>query len=232
VLSAKSHARLKVAMKAAKYYEMVSRPLTPQNMSWSPCLKDFAEHWDALTQRKENEDPQVPKITKTLQVMQWAEAFSDFLHRKVGIRSIPLAYVTRPEIAVAEPAPPLAENRSYSTGDDGHGSVEGELIARASHSHAKFRDDNASVYYFVEEATRGTTYSGSIAPFQRKRDGRGAMITSQYAGRDKWDAELKRKDELLHTYRIFVLRCTITIPTARSSVAMPRSSNSHRRSSA
>jgi hypothetical protein len=158
VLSAKSHARLKVAMKAAKYYEMVSRPLTPQNMSWSPCLKDFAEHWDALTQCKENEDPQVPKITKTLQVMQWAEAFSDFLHRKVGIRSIPLAYVTRPEIAVAEPAPPLAENRSYSTGDDGHGSVEGELIARASHSHAKFRDDNASVYYFVEEATRGTTY--------------------------------------------------------------------------
>ena len=84
---------------------------------------------------------------------------------------IPLAYVIRIDPQVPGPAPTLAPNQPHSTE---HGSVEGELIARASHTHALFRDDNSVVYYHLEEATKGTSYAASIKSFQKVKDGRGA----------------------------------------------------------
>jgi hypothetical protein len=56
------------------------------------------------------------------------------------------------------------------------------------------------VYYLLEEATRGTSYAPTIKPFQRAKDGRGAWnsLITQYAGDDKWQAELTKHDELLH----------------------------------
>ena len=79
--------------------------------------------------------------------------------------------------------------------------MEGDLVNRASHNHPLFREDNAEVYYLLEEATRGTSYAASLKPYQRAKDGRGAYFSlrNQYAGRDKWEAELKRQDNLLHT---------------------------------
>ena len=93
--------------------------------------------------------------------------------------------------------PALAQHQPHSTE---HGSVEAELIARASHNHALFRDDNASVYHYLEEATRTTVYAASIKPFQRAKNGRGAWLAlvGQYAGNDKWEAEIQRQDDLLH----------------------------------
>ena len=46
-------------------------------------------------------------------------------------------------------------------------------------------------------------YTSSIRPFSRHKYGRGAWfaITNQYAGKDKWGAELKKQDDLLHTYK-------------------------------
>ena len=57
------------------------------------------------------------------------------------------------------------------------------------------------VYYHLEEATSGTSYAASIKPFQRGKDGREAWkaLTSQYAGQDKWEAETKCQEQLLHT---------------------------------
>ena len=76
-----------------------------------------------------------------------------------------------------------------------------DLFNAASHTHAHFRDDNSVVYYHLEEATRGTSYAASIKPFQKVQDGRGAWkdLTSHYAGKDKWEAEIKRQEQLLHT---------------------------------
>ena len=65
---------------------------------------------------------------------------------------------------------PLAVNQPHSTE---HGSVEGELVARAAHTHPLYRDDNSVVYYQLEEATRGTSYAASNKPFQRGKDGWG-----------------------------------------------------------
>ena len=197
VLGAKSYTRLQAAVRIAKYYETVGRDLTPANMMWNPVIKEFTEHWQSLYDRQKEDVPDVPKIDKKLNVMRWSEAFADFLQRVVGVRMIPLSYVTRAQVEVAQPPPPLAPAKPYA---EEYESVEGELVARASHDHAKFKDDNAAVYYYLEEAMRGTAYAGSIKPFQRRKNGRGAFlaITAQYAGRDKWEAELKHQDDLLH----------------------------------
>ena len=82
-----------------------------------------------------------------------------------------------------------------------HGSVKKELVARASHSHPLFRDDAETVYHYIEEASRSTQYAASIKPFQKEKDGRAAWLAmkNQYAGKDKWEAELKEKELLIHT---------------------------------
>ena len=194
---AKSKMRITAAINIVIYYNAVGRDLTVQNMRWEPTIRNFSKAWKSLTSRKEKDPPETPKISKSLVVMKWAEAFPDFLHRVVGARTIPLNYVIRPTVAVGA-APALLPNQPYC---EDHGSVEEELIARANHTDPLFRDDNASVYYFIEEATRGTQYVASIKPYQRAKDGRGAWIaiTSQYAGEDKWEAEWKKQDDLLHT---------------------------------
>jgi len=136
-------------------------------------MKNFEIQWKALKDRKSDDEPDVPKITKALPVIKWTEAFQDFLNRVIGARTIPLSYVIRPNVAVPATAPTLAANQPHS---EEHGSVERELVARASHAHALYRDDNAQVYYYLEEATRTTQYAASIKPFQRAKDGRGAWI--------------------------------------------------------
>jgi hypothetical protein len=46
---------------------------------------------------------------------------------------------------------------------------------------------------YLGEATRSTAYAASIKPFQRRKDGRLAWLAllGQYAGNDKWEAEIK-----------------------------------------
>ena len=137
-------------------------PMTPPNTQQPKAFEKYEDH------------PDVPTITKALPIIKWTEAFQDFLHRVIGARMIPLAYVIRTNPQVPGIAPTLAPNQPHSTE---HGSVEEELIARASHTHALFRDDNSVVYYHLEKATRGTSYAASIKPFTRATDGRGAWKT-------------------------------------------------------
>ena len=154
IYGAKSQKRLTVACDLVRFYQTVGRDLTAANIQWNQVMSNFEIQWKALKDRKDEDDPDVPKITKALPIIKWTEAFQDFLHRVIGARMIPLAYVVRIDPQVPGPAPTLAPNQPHSTE---HGSVEGELIARASHTLALFRDDNAVVYYHLEEATRGTS---------------------------------------------------------------------------
>ncbi len=192
----RSQQRLEVACNAVRYYETTGRALTVGNVAWNNVLKNFGIQWKALVDKKSDDPPDVPKITKQLPIMKWTEAFKDFLSRVIGARTIPLSYIVREDDDVPDPAPPLAQHQPHSTQ---HGSVEEELIARASHTHALYRVDNASVYHFLEEATRSTVYAASIKTFQRQKDGRGAWeaLVSQYAGQDKWEAEIREKDLIL-----------------------------------
>ena len=196
---AKSQMRLVAAADLIRYYDATGRDLTPGNIKWDPIVKTFKHHWQALKDRKED-DIEVPKISRSLPIIKWTEAFSDYLSRVVGARTIPLTYIIREKADVPNLAPTLATNQPYSTE---HGSVEQELIARASHTDPLFDTDNATVYYALEEGTRTTSYAASLKPFQRTKDGRSAWqaIVRQYAGEDKWRAEIKRQETLLHTHK-------------------------------
>lgn len=125
------------------------------------------------------------------------EAFKDHLQRCIGVRFIPLSYVIRSDVAVPAACPALAVDQPYCEDS----SIELDLINRASHSHGLFRDDNAEVYYKLEEATRSTVYADTIKPYQRSKNGREAFLSlkQQYAGDDKWELLLKKQDTLLHT---------------------------------
>ena len=163
VFGAKSQMRVLAACDLIRFYVTIGRNLTAGNIRWDPIIKDFKIQWKALEDRKKADKPDTPKISKALPIIKWTEAFDDYLHRIIGSRLVPLAYVTRETAAVDANVPELATNKPHSAR---YGSVEGDLVARASHNHPLFREDNAEVYYLVEEATRGTSYSASIKPYQ------------------------------------------------------------------
>jgi hypothetical protein len=197
-LGAKSLERLKIAAEAARYYEAIGRALTPNNMHYTNTLKTFGRQWKAICSRRDQSAPAVPKITRNLKVMKWAESMKDFWSTAIGVRNAPLAYVTRETVAVANPAPALLINMPYS---EAHGSIEMEMVERFSHDDAVYRDDNATCFNYLEEATRSTVVAATIQPHKRRRDGRGAWlaILSQHCGNDKWESEIKTSDDFLKT---------------------------------
>ncbi len=80
-----------------------------------------------------------------------------------------------------------------------HGSVKDEMVARLAHRHPLFKTDNNAVFNDIEEATRGTKYASSIAPFKHQKNGLGALfaLKDQHAGAAMWDAEAKRSKDFL-----------------------------------
>ena len=157
--------------------------LTAASMCWNSVIKNFEIQWKALKAKKDEDTPEVPKISKSLPIIKWTEEFQDHLHQVIGVRMIPLAYVIRTNKDVPVVAPPLQVGQLHS---DAHGSIKGKLIVLASHTHALFRDDNVAVYYALEEAMHSTSYAASIKPFQRSKNCCGALLalTNQYAGND------------------------------------------------
>ena len=198
VFGAKSQKRLCIACELVRYYITVGHNLTAVNMRWNNIIKNFEIQWKALKTKRDEDTPDVPKISKSLPILKWTQAFPDHLHRVIGVRMIPLAYVSRKDEDVPAVAPPLLAGQPHS---EVHGSHEGEMIAWASYTHPMSRDNNAAVYYALEEATRSTSYATSTKPFQRTKNGRCALqaLTNQYAGNDKWEAEIHKQDDLLHT---------------------------------
>jgi hypothetical protein len=67
--------------------------------------KNFEIQWKALKDKNEEDTPDVPKITKTLPIIKWTDAFTDFLDRVIGVRTIPLCYVIPEEVQVPAVTP-------------------------------------------------------------------------------------------------------------------------------
>ena len=187
---AKSHKRFLVVCDLLKYYKTVGRDVTAGNIKWNRVMRNFDIQWKALQERSKNDEtPDVPKISKALPIIKWTESFHDFLGQVIGVRTIPLTYVVRGQVEVAMPAPPLMTNQPHSFE---HGSVELELVNRASYDHPLFRDDNSKLYYLLEEATRSTQYAALIKPFQRRKDGRGAWLA--LIGTVFWPGQVGSRD--------------------------------------
>ena len=84
---------------------------------------------------------------------------------------IEAVYVTVPARALDEPH------------SEEYGSIEGDLTNRLSHTHALYKVDNAEVFDIIEQGIRGTDIALTIAPYCKRRDGRGALraIIAQHA---------------------------------------------------
>ena len=65
--------RLLSAFNVVLYYETARQEITSDNVVWDPVNNNFAEQWKALIIRKDENDPEFPKISKTLRVIKWTE---------------------------------------------------------------------------------------------------------------------------------------------------------------
>ena len=61
--------RIKVSTVEIYYYEWISRPLTVGNIEWYPRLKNFSVQWKAVQDLKNNDDSTLPKISKTVSIL-------------------------------------------------------------------------------------------------------------------------------------------------------------------
>ena len=163
MFGAKSQRHITVACDLVNYYRTVGRDLTAANLQWNTVMKNFDVQWTALKEKKGEDSPETPMISKALPVIKWTEAFQNFLNKKIGNRNIPLVYIIQDEPDPPAAAPPLAPGPPHSIE---HRSVEAELIAQASHTHALFRNDISDLYFLLEEAIWSTPYAASIKPFQ------------------------------------------------------------------
>eukprot|EP00957_Ditylum_brightwellii_P194779 14836452-Ditylum_brightwellii.AAC.2 len=136
------------------------------------------------------------------------EVFNNFLARKVGVRTIPLNYVTRTIALAIRPASMYATDLSHA---EEYVSIEDNLVALALHTHTLYCEDNADVHFSLEEATRGALYASSLKPFQQVKNDRGtlASIKQQFVGADKWQAELFLRDKFL---RLAEWKCQTLYP--------------------
>ena len=94
VFGVKSQQRLINAAKHIRYHDTIGRNNTAGNLQWTLVMKNLSEQGKALEDKKGGDKPEVPKITKTLPIIKWTEAFRDYLHRVISVRTIPFfAYV-------------------------------------------------------------------------------------------------------------------------------------------
>eukprot|EP00957_Ditylum_brightwellii_P141791 10803300-Ditylum_brightwellii.AAC.1 len=172
---------------------MVGCHVKVSNIVYETVIKSFINQWAGLKNWKCQTQPVIPKITGELPIMQWVDIFDDFLNWKIGVRTTPLSYVTRATALASGPASVHRENLPHGEEFD---SIEEELVAQALHTHPFYHEDTAVVYYCLEEAVQGTQYASSLKLFQQVKKERGALalITQQFAGANKWQAELSMRD--------------------------------------
>ena len=218
LMSGKSKMRIEGAMKIAKFYKTIGRPLDPDNMSWI-VIKNFLKQHNALKDRKSTDDTTIPKITKNFAVHHWLEAFYIFLGRKIGVRQSALTYVVRDQSAVPAIVPPRAFQELHS---EEFGSIEGDQANCLSHTHVLFKLDNVEVFDLLETAVCGSDIAPTIAPFRKLRNGKGTLqaIKNQHAGVRVWDDIVKTAKEVMGRSRKW---------TGLSSFTLAQHCNLHRK---
>lgn len=215
-LTAMSFTRLEVAHRYLEYLETTGHLPTTSNTTWV-IMKRFDEEWTAIQERKK-EKPEVPLLTKGLTVVKWLDSFMILLRAWVGVRKIPLLYCAREEVTPMNP-PDFESNLPYSAE---HGSVEDELIARASQAHPLFTADNRQLFELLEQALRHSPLATSLVQYRKKNDGKSALIAirTQFAGIDVYEAMIGKAVDFM-TNRKWTGTTNVTL---HSHIAKHRSS--------
>ena len=195
-LSAICVKRLKIAAACARFYKSIGRDLSKSNMSYS-VMSIFWKQWQALESQKKNKDKiSFPKMDRNTNILKWTEFAANAFDSIIGSRTAPLSYIIRPDKMAPDPLPPLERGKPWS---EIYGSIRNEMEFCLSHDHPVFDDDNQAMFNLIHDSLQGTQYSATINPYKRKKDGLGAWkaLNDQHAGKDRWDAEVKRESLFL-----------------------------------
>ena len=149
-VGAKSQKRLAEAADLVRFYNEIGRNIDSDSLDYDSVIRDFTKQWNAIKENKEAKDSDVPKILKSLPTIKWIEAFDDHLSMVIGVRNIPLSYVTRLNVASPDEIEEREEGKAHSIGS----SVVEDLVVHADQRDAYFKTDNQRVYHLLEKATR------------------------------------------------------------------------------
>ena len=134
--------RMQNVIDLLKHYDTIAYEQDASMLVYDPLVKNFKSEHDALVERK-SKSFATPKIGDAKDIVKWTESFVDLLCKTVGVRNVPLIYVIRPVVEVDfDNEAEIEDGTAYSAQA---GSVEQELIDRASHYHPNFKDGNRSV---------------------------------------------------------------------------------------
>ena len=68
MFGAKSQKLLGIACELVRYYNTMGHDLTAASMRWNNVIKNFEIQWKALKTKKDQDTPEVPKISKSLPI--------------------------------------------------------------------------------------------------------------------------------------------------------------------
>lgn len=136
-------------------------------------LHRLTEVWAELKEKEDekNDDvPEVEKLTRVEQVRKTIEDIDDACNTKLGSSGAPLAYITRDRVELPENVD--GEN------DPGFGrpSYKEELIRRTRHEGPSYAADNSLLWNVLRAALHGGPGWNWIQQFARRQDGRGAYF--------------------------------------------------------
>ena len=115
-----------------------------------------------------------------MSILQLLELVTDHLRSKLGVRKIPLSYVTRADSIVPNIGT-ISPTSLYSEGVD---SFHKELITGVSHKHPKFADDNRMVLDVLVAFLKTTRHMSELKHFHKRRDGRGSLAALELHNMD------------------------------------------------
>jgi hypothetical protein len=216
-LSAICVKRLKIAAACARFYKSIGRDLSKSNMSYN-VMSVFWKQWQALTSQKKDKDKAVfPKMDRNTSILKWTEAAFNSFGSTIGSRNAPLSYVLRRDVECPDPLPTLSVGKPWS---EVYGSIRNEMEFCLDHDHPVFDDDNKAIFDLLHDSLQGTAFGATINPHKKKKDGRKAWyaIQRQYAGKDRWDAEVKRETAFL----------TSMIWKGNGNITLAKHANKHR----
>ena len=140
-----------------------------------------------ITACEEWEDPaDLTACSKDVSILQLLELVTEHIRSKLGVHTISLSYVTRADPIV----PTISTISSTFPYYEGVYSFYYELIAKASHKHPTFVDDNGMVLDVLVACLKTTRHMSDMKPFQRRRDVREALAALELhnMGNPKWDS--------------------------------------------
>jgi hypothetical protein len=192
-----AESRLAWAAYAARYYNMVDRPINATTMSWQ-----YIQYFDSLQEERENHTPPepMPKLSPKISIMKWINLFEEHLSSILGVRKVPLQYVIR-DVVIPNPIEdePLNEDDGSPPYATKYDSFNDELIHRTSHAHPGYKADNKHVFNLLNDGLAGSGYISSIQPFSRRKNGREAYqaLVLHNMGSAKWDKVAEDADRRL-----------------------------------